>query len=69
MIQFIRSNDLVVGLIATSKGYYVAKTVEEIEFWINSLKSRENAIRNIRERAEQTVLEMKSKQTQTQLFS
>jgi hypothetical protein len=68
MIQFIRSNDLVVGLIATSKGYYVAKTVEEIEFWINSLKSRENAIRNIRERAEQTVLEMKSKQTQTQLF-
>jgi hypothetical protein len=69
MIQFIRTNDLIAGLIATSKGYFVAKTAEEIEDWIESLKSRENAIRTIRELAEQTVREMKSRTTQTQLFA
>jgi hypothetical protein len=69
MIQFIRTNDLIAGLIATSKGYYVANTAEEIEDWIESLKSRENAIRKIREIAEQTVREMKSRTIQTQLFA
>ena len=69
MIQFIRTNDLIAGLIATSKGYYVANTSEEIEDWIESLKSRENAIRKIREVAEQTVREMKSRTIQTQLFA
>jgi len=68
MIQFIRTNDLIAGLIATSKGYYVAKTAEEIEDWIESLKSRENAIRTIREVAEQTVREMRSRTIQTELF-
>jgi hypothetical protein len=69
MIQFIRTNDLVAGLIATSKGYYVAKTAEEIEDWIESLKSRENAIRKIREVAEETVRQMKNRIVQTELFS
>lgn len=69
MIQFIRTNDLVAGLIATSKGYYVANTPEEIEDWIESLKSRENAIRRIREVAEQTVRDMRSKYVQKSLFS
>ena len=69
MIQFIRTNDLIAGLIATSKGYFVAKTAEEIEDWIESLKSRENAIRTIRELAEQTVREMKCRTIQTQLFA
>lgn len=69
MIQFIRTNDLIVGLVATSKGYYVANTAEEIEDWIESLKSRENAIRKIREVAEETVRQMKSKTQQTTLFN
>jgi DNA-directed RNA polymerase specialized sigma54-like protein len=59
MIQYIRLNNLVVGLIATSKGYYVADSIEEIEDWINSLKSRENAIRSIRELAERQIELMK----------
>jgi hypothetical protein len=69
MIQYIRTNDLISGLIATSKGYYVAKTAEEIELWIESLKSRENAIRTIREVAEDTVRKMKSNLIQTTLFN
>jgi hypothetical protein len=59
MIQYIRLNNLVVGLIATSKGYFVADSIEEIEDWIDSLKSRENAIRSIREMAERQIEIMK----------
>lgn len=59
MIQYIRLNNLVVGLIATSKGYFVADSVEEIQDWVNSLKSRENAIRSIREVAERQIEIMK----------
>jgi hypothetical protein len=59
MIQYIRLNNLVVGLIATSKGYFVADSIEEIEDWIDSLKSRENAIRSIREMAERQIAIMK----------
>jgi hypothetical protein len=69
MIQFIRTHDLVTGLIATSKGYYVANTPEEIQDWIDSLISRENSIRRIREVAEQTVRDMRAKNVQTSLFS
>jgi len=60
MIQYIRLNNLVIGLIATSKGYFVADSIEEIEDWIDSLKSRENAIRSIREIAERQVQIMKN---------
>jgi hypothetical protein len=59
MIQYIRLNNLVVGLIATSKGYFVADSIEEIQDWVNSLRSRENAIRSIREVAERQIEIMK----------
>ena len=52
MIQFIRLNNMVPGLVANSKGYFVTETPEELENWIASLRSRENAIRQIRETAE-----------------
>lgn len=52
MIQFIRLNNLVPGLVANSKGYFVTETPQELEDWIESLRSRENAIRHIRETAE-----------------
>ena len=65
IIQFIRVNNLVPGLIATSRGYYTAETTAEINEWIESLKAREFAIRQIREVAEHHVhlLENKAQQT------
>ena len=60
MIQYIRLNNMVIGLIATSKGYFVAESIAEIEDWIDSLKSRENAIRSIREVAEHQIEIMKN---------
>lgn len=69
MIQYIRLNNIVMGLVATSKGYYVAESVDEIQQWVDSLKSRENAIREIREIAERQIEAMKSKFQQTSLFA
>ena len=65
IIQFIRVNNLVPGLIATSRGYYTAETIDEINDWIESLKAREAAIRHIREVAENHVHLMQTKNQQT----
>jgi prefoldin subunit 5 len=68
MIQYIRLNNMVMGLVASSKGYYVAESIDEIQQWIDSLKSRENAIREIREMAEKSIEQMKNQFKQTSLF-
>jgi hypothetical protein len=68
MIQYIRLNNLVSGLVATSKGYFVAQSPDEIMDWIDSLKSRENAIRKIREQAEQHIERLNNRNIQQSLF-
>jgi prefoldin subunit 5 len=68
MIQYIRLNNLVPGLVATSKGYFVAQSPDEINDWIESLKSRENAIRKIREQAEQHVQRLNGRHVQQSMF-
>jgi len=55
IIQTIRTNNLVVGLIASSNGYYVARTEAELEEWIESIRQRENAMRESRIMAEKTL--------------
>lgn len=54
VVQFLRTNGLP-SLIATSNGYFYSDDVSEIEAWIVSLKQREAAIREIREKAERQV--------------
>lgn len=53
IINHIRVNGMVTCLIATSKGYYIATSREEMEDYINSLRGREDAIRAVRESMEQ----------------
>ena len=48
LVNFIRLNGLIINLISTSKGYYIATKPQELEDYINSLKQREEAIRAIR---------------------
>lgn len=48
IINHIRMNNLVPGLIATSRGYYVSKDPAEVLSWIKSLHGRETAISAIR---------------------
>lgn len=52
IINHIRTNGLVKWLIATSKGYYIATSRQEMEDYIGSLRGRELAIRAVRESME-----------------
>ena len=47
-INHIRVNGLVPHLVANSKGYYVATSVEEVEKYAQSLKERAEAIWAVR---------------------
>ena len=49
IINHIRNHALVKRLIATSKGYYIASTVEELGEYIECVIGRECAIRAMRE--------------------
>ena len=48
IINHIRCNDLVPCLIATSEGYYIAQTEQELLDYEESLEGREDAIREVR---------------------
>lgn len=49
IINYIRCNDIVPFLIATSTGYYIATSPDEVRDYEESLLSREAAIRAVRE--------------------
>ncbi len=48
VINYIRTKDLVPCLIATSDGYYIAETEQELKDYEDSLLGREEAIRAVR---------------------
>ncbi len=48
IINYIRCNDLVPCLVATSEGYYIAKSEQELLDYEESLEGRESAIREVR---------------------
>jgi hypothetical protein len=52
IINHIRTTGMVRWLIATSKGYYIATSRQEMEDYIGSLRGREDAIRAVRESME-----------------
>lgn len=52
IVNYIRNHDLVCGLIATDKGYYIAESEQEMDEYVESLRGREDAIRAVRESME-----------------
>lgn len=48
IINYIRVKNMIPRLIATSRGYYVAENRQEVLDYIESLRSRENAIKSVR---------------------
>ena len=48
VINHIRTNDLIPGLIATSEGYYLATSERELMDYEDSLRGREEAIKAVR---------------------
>ena len=49
LIHHIRAQDLILYLIATSKGYYIATTTQEVQGYIQSLSERISSIEFIRQ--------------------
>ena len=48
IINHIRTNDMLPGLIATSEGYYLATSEQELMDYEDSLRGREEAIKAVR---------------------
>lgn len=49
IINHIRTHDLLPGLIASEKGYYISNDTNEIKEYVKSLAGRENEIRRVKE--------------------
>lgn len=56
IINHIRTTGMIRWLIATSKGYYIATSVDEMRQYIESLRGREDAIRAVRESMERQLI-------------
>lgn len=69
LINHIRVNGFVNGLIATSGGYYIATSEKELEEYEESLLGRECAIRAVRLSIAKQRTEMFRKTTQQSLFT
>lgn len=71
IINHIRTNDLIPGLIATSDGYFIAESETELLDYEESLKGREDAIRAVRlsiARQRRILYEQKRAEKQNTLF-
>lgn len=68
IINHIRINGLVNGLIATSGGYYIATSEKELQEYEESLLGRESAIRAVRLSMAKQRIEMFRKSTQQSIF-
>jgi hypothetical protein len=58
MIQYIRVNGLLDGLVATNKGYFLATESEELRSWIHSVRQRIRAIEETISRSENYLFEL-----------
>ena len=67
IINHIRCNDLVPCLVATSEGYYIAETEQELLDYEASLEGRERAIYEVRESIHRQRLCKYHQSTQLQL--
>ena len=70
LINYIRTNDLMTGLMATSTGYYMSNNEQELMDYESSLLSREVELRKVRMSIKRQRRAMFSQlsQMQTQIF-
>jgi hypothetical protein len=68
IIQYIRLNNLLAGLIATQGGYYYTTRESEIRDWIETMKQREAAIRASYQIAEEHLKMLRTKAQATITF-
>ena len=70
LINHIRTNDLIVGLMAASSGYYVSNNEQELINYEDSLMDREASIRRVRMsmQRQRRAMRLQMSQKQMQLF-
>ena len=71
LINYIRTNDLIEGLMGTSAGYYTSNSEQELIAYEDTLMSREASIRKVRmsiKRQRRAMFSPAHKEKQTQLF-
>lgn len=59
IINVIRNHDLIPGLVATSSGYYVATSIEELEKYCESLGQRGREIFRVKASIERHIQQLK----------
>ena len=69
IINYIRNNNLIKGLVATSEGYYISNDPTEVATYIESLAGRESAIANIRKGMSEYLQELRQGQSIPTLFT
>ena len=65
LINYIRRESLIPGLVASSKGYYVSNDTEELQRYIDSLDGREAEIRRIKKSMQEYRLRISNANQQT----
>ena len=70
LISYIRQNDLVVGLMASSVGYYITNSEQELIKYEERLMKREAALKKVRMtmKRQRAAMFNKERHKQTQLF-
>ena len=70
LVFHIRHNNLVPKLIASSKGYWIATSRDEVESWLESVNSRIGALMETKKYAEEMLMkwDRPASEIQTQLF-
>lgn len=59
LIQFIRMNNLLPGLVGTSQGYFYTNDVEEIQKWVDSMQERIRVMEHSRQIAQNHIRVLK----------
>jgi hypothetical protein len=62
IINYIRNNNLVSVLLASSKGYWVSKDKKEIQDWIESMEGRISSMAVVKNAVKQQLVDLDSHQ-------
>ena len=62
IINYIRNNNLVSVLLASSRGYWVSKDKKEIQDWIESMEGRISSMAVVKNAVKQQLIDLDSHQ-------
>lgn len=61
LVNYIRNNGEILGLVASSLGYYITDDPEDVKRYIESLEGRESEIRRVKQRMQKYLSDIVNK--------